>query len=1809
MNPQVLMKTFAIVLALALPNAAIAQDLIPSKRMVLQQDSDYAGGDIASIFDTTLDACQRACLTNTACEAFTFNTRNNSCFPKAGGYESAEFFGAISGRVVLAEAGVNDTARARRGELSFIYDWEFPYASEQAAGLAALHIAYGNTSDELTMAARDSEANGDLVLASEYQGSALNITDSAGDWAEYARLLLAAADSVGDQQRAYIERSQYAAMNAYLRASDPALQHSILVTLGQALERLERGPDTVKALRLALSLQPRDDTAQMLDSAAAQYGFRIIDTLVQSDLARPRICAVFSDTLDPKITDFTPYVSAPDAAITITSDGYTQICAEGLQHGQRYALTFREGLPAKDGQVLPASVDIMSYVRDRAPGVRFAGRGYVLPKGGDAALPVQTVNTEKLGLELYRVTDRNLMRALQNGFLSAPMAQYQEYDFTAQIGTKLWSGTADVTQDVNVDVTTRLPLTKALAGQTAGIYALRATVPGVDPYAVPSAWQWFVVSDIGLTTLSGVDGLHVFARSLGDASALSGADVQLVSEANEVLATAKADDQGYARFDAALTAGTGAAAPALIVARMSDADMAFLSLKDAEFDLSDRGVAGRPAAPPVDVFMATDRGAYRPGETVYVTALARDSAMAAVEGLPLTAVLSRPDGVEYSRAVVSDFGAGGHVFSLPVAGSAPRGQWKIEMFADTDAPALAQKTFLVEDFLPERIDFTLTLPDAPIRLGDVPQLTLDAQYLFGAPASDLAIEGEVGLSLATGLPDWQGYTFGRHDAAFSAGLETISGSRTDENGLAAIALAMPQIDNPNKPLQLEATVRIADGSARPVERKVTKILAPSAQMIGIKPLFDGAAPEGGEARFALIALDENGEPASRDLAWTATKVETDYQWYQNSGNWYWEPVTTRSKIAEGVVQTGASATEVAIPVTWGEFELALTAPDGTAASTLFSAGWYGGADTATTPDMLEMALDAPSYRAGDTAKLRMVARTDGVALVQVLSNRLIAMQAVAVKAGANTVDLPVTDDWGTGVYVTASALRGMDAAAGRNPARALGVAHASIDPAQRALTAIIETAAEATPRGPLDIAVKVDGVAAGETAYVTIAAVDLGILNLTAYTPPDPMDHYFGQRKLGVGIRDIYGRLIDGLNGAMGTVRSGGDAGANARLQGPPPTEELVAYFTGPVAVGEDGFARASFTLPAFNGTVKVMAIAWSKTAVGQASADVLVRDPVVVAASLPRFMALGDTSRLALNITHATGPTGQMALNVTATGAALGDVPASVDLGNKATARIEVPIVADALGNQTITVALTTPDGKTLQKTLTLPVQINDAPIVRTSRFDLAAGAEFTADSALFDGLLVGTAKATITAGPMARLNAAGIMQALDGYPYGCTEQITSKAMPLLYLSDLTTGLGISAPEDLPARINAALNAVLVTQNASGAFGLWQVGNGGDMWLDAYITDFLGRARARGFEVPDQAFRMALDNLRNQVNYFPDFDYGGEGLAYALMVLAREGAAAIGDLRYYADVKGDAFATPAAQAQLGAALASYGDQQRADAMFARAAAAVDALGTVEAEQIWRADYGTNLRDAAVVLALATEAKSQVVDTQKLLAAIAAPRALSTQEQVWTLLAAAAMNDAGTASDITVNGAPVSGPAIQLTDAMAAPVLIKNNGADTSLTITTIGIPMGPEAAGGAGYAITRSYFTLDGAPVDASTVSVGTRMAVILEVIPFGRGEARLMVNDPLPAGFEIDNPNLIGSALPALAGFDLLADTAHSEFRQDRFLSAVDRMDNLPFRLGYVVRAVSAGEFHHPAAVVEDMYRPDLSARTEAGRVLITP
>jgi alpha-2-macroglobulin len=1794
-----------------------AQDYLPERRLVVTQDTDFPGGDLQPLFDTTFDACQTTCLANDNCVAFTFNTRSRACFPKSAVQDRIPFAGATSAEVVETDQSLRRIATDRAGDLDWLGAQTLTKARALAQDIGVLHPAGGFDLDQMLQAALERANAGDNANSAYWIGAAVSRSDSSDLWVEYARLTARLTAQRYDQQISLRERAVGAAINGYLRATTPAQQVSALEVMAQGLEAAERGRDMIPALRLAQNIAPRADLDTLLEEAIGKYGFRVVGNSTENDSATPRICAQFSEPLIKAGQDYTPFVGLPDATLSVSAAD-NQLCIDGVRHGERYRLVLREGLPAASGEALSRDVELVLYVRDRSPAIIFPGRAYVLPRSADAALPVQTVNLDLIDLTLRRISDRNLLRAMQDNFFGATLPEWQSRSFATDIAEEVWTGQGETGNTLNRDMITRLPLGEVLSEVPTGIYALTAKIPGADPYDDPGATQWFVLSDLGVSTMSGTDGLHVTVRQLSDAAATKGAQVTLLSRANAVIAEGQTDDQGYLRFDAGLTRGSGSASPALIVVKQGaddspEQDIAFLSLTDPAFDLSDRGVEGRAPAPPIDVFLATDRGAYRVGETIHATALTRDDKAGAISGLPVTAILTRPDGVEYSRALSTNEVAGGHVFALPLGNSVPRGAWRLEIKADVDAAPLASRTLLVEDFLPERIDFEANLPDGALRIGDTPPLTVAARYLFGAPAADLAIEGEVLLRGTDRIDAFPMYRFGRHDEPVSPRSRALEPARTDADGSATLPLALPDIQSAGSPLEARVTLRVSEASNRPVERELTRAIAPDGPMIAIRPLFDETLPEGSQATFRVIGLGPDLAPAPLEVRWTVSRVETRYQWYQQDGNWQWEPVTNRTRIATAEATLGTDPLEIATAVEWGRYELIVETRDGVyaASSTGFDAGWYAPADTATTPDMLELSLDKATYRSGDTAMLRIVPRHAGIASIAVIANRLIDMQTVAVTEGENMIPLTVTDDWGSGAYVTATVIRPMDVSAGQMPARALGLAHAAIEPAEKQLEVSIIAPEAADPRGTLDLSVQVAGIAAGEAAHVTLAAVDLGILNLTGFQSPDPSTHYFGQRRLGMELRDVYGRLIDGMNGAMGQVRSGGDAGSQMRLQSPPPTEDLLAFFSGPVTVGADGLAQISFDLPSFNGTVRLMAVAWSPRAVGQAEADVLVRDPVVVTASLPRFLAPGDDSRLLLEVTHAEGPSGRMGLDITADGITLDSaVPSGVTLAQGEKQTLVVPLRADDPGDHSIRVALTTPDGRQLLKTLVVPVRANDPETSVTSRLTLPQGESLDLSSASFDGLRRGTGSLTLSADPLARLNAPALLAMLDRYPYGCTEQIASQTMPLLSMQGMVESLGMDDSDRIGDHIARSIDRILTRQSANGGFGLWQAGSG-DFWLDAYVTDFLSRARAGGHAVPDIAFRLAVDNLRNRVNYAPDFDSGGEDLAYALMVLAREGAANMGDLRYYADQKADALATPLAAAQLGAALALYGDQTRADRLFARAARMIEGQSSAE-PPVWRADFGTNLRDTAGVLALAAEAGSNAVDMSALGQRIAAVnRPFSPQEASWSLLAAHALVRDTTLSGLEVNGLPLDGPVLRSTDTdlALAPVSLRNaSTSPVEITLTTFGVPEGETTASGYGYQIARHYYSLDGVPVGMDQVTTGTRLVAVLTVSPSDDSGARLMVNDPLPAGFEIDNPNLLNAGDVAALDWLTPAYTEHAEFRSDRFLAAVDWQSDEPFTLAYIVRAISAGEFHHPAALVEDMYRPEYRATTPSGRVTVT-
>ena len=564
---------------LIIAQSSLAEETyVPDRRIVVSRDVDFYGSDLTNLFDTTYDACREACLQDAQCKAFTYNRNSNACFPKSEISETKPYDGAVSGEVFVTDANVLNTASDRAADLEFIPSYLLNRAKEQAAKIGSLHAGGPWSVKAMLDAAQSRLADGDTLNAMRWTGGAIGKADRSDLWLEYGRLNGILATTADNNRSTYRDRAFQATLNAYLRSQNDAQRVSTLKQMSDLLIADDSGRRALSALRLAESIQPRDDVISALDDAIAKYGFRISEHEVESNLVEPRICATFNEPLVKAGVDYATYLKLPDQRLAVQAEE-RRICVEGVTHGSRQTVTFREGLPAASGEVLLKDIELTFYVRDRDPAVSFPGRAYVLPRTADAGLPIQTVNLNEVELKLQRVSDRNLLRTIQDGYFGRPLSYWQFETFDSEIAETIWEGSGAVSNELNVDMTTRLPLGDVVAGLPTGLYALTADLPGADKYDETSTTQWFVLSDLGVTTLSGVDGLHVFIRSLGDAAARSDATVTLLSRANRVLGTATTDADGYARFEPGLTRGSGGSAPAMVMFEAGD-DFSFLSLTD-----------------------------------------------------------------------------------------------------------------------------------------------------------------------------------------------------------------------------------------------------------------------------------------------------------------------------------------------------------------------------------------------------------------------------------------------------------------------------------------------------------------------------------------------------------------------------------------------------------------------------------------------------------------------------------------------------------------------------------------------------------------------------------------------------------------------------------------------------------------------------------------------------------------------------------------------------------------------------------------------------------------------------------------------------------------------------------------------------------------------------------------------------------------------------------------------------------------------------------------------------------------------------
>src|SRR4051812_45383386 len=1401
--------------------------------------------------------------------------------------------------------------------------------------------------------------------------------EDSGNWLRLARTIFQIRSATSSEQTFLLERASTAAYIAYQRAGNAGEEADALAVLGRALSERKLWRPALDTLRLSLDIKEVAEVRGAYEKLRDDHGFRLLDYSVDSDSASPRACFQFSEDL-AKRTDFSPFLALAGADKPAVTSEEKQLCVEGLKHGERYNVNLRAGLPSTVKESLPKSAEFNIYVRDRKPFVRFTGRAYVLPRTGQRGIPLVSVNTPSVSINVFRIGDRNLINTVIDADFQKTLSSYQLHDLGHERGVKVWSGELVTATTLNQDVTTAFPVDQALGDLQPGVYVMTAAAKGPgsakDEDSGSLATQWFIISDLGLSAFSGNDGIHVFVNSLATTEAVAKAEVRLVARNNEILASRKTDDTGHVLFEAGLARGEGGLTPALLTVSGEKTDYAFLSLKSTAFDLTDRGVAGRAVPAGAEAFVYAERGVYRSGETVYLTALLRDGQGNAVTGGPLTLVIERPDGVEFRRAVLPDQGAGGRSLTLPLNSAVPTGTWRARAFTDPKGSSVGETTFMVEDYVPDRIEFELSSKHKQIKAEAPVELKVDGHFLYGAPASGLQLEGDMLVAPASGRPGFAGYQFGVADE------ETTSNERTpienlpvaDANGVATFPVSLAKPPSSTRPQEAQFFIRMAEAGGRAVERKLVLPVAPAAAMIGVKPLFgDKNVAEGDKADFDVVFVAPNGKPLARNgLRYELLKLESTYQWYRQSSSWEYEPVKSTKRVADGDLTIAADKpSRVTLAPQPGRYRLDVRSAeaDGPLTSVQFDVGWYSDG-SADTPDLLETSIDKPEYQSGDTMVVSVNARSAGKLTINVLGDRLLTTQSVDVKEGTAQVKIPVGKDWGTDAYVVTTLRRPLDAAAQRMPGRAIGLKWFGIDRKARSLSVTLSPPALVRPNTTLKLPVRLGGLNPGEDAKIVVAAVDVGILNLTNYKPPAPDDYYLGQRRMTSEIRDLYGQLIDGMQGTRGQLRTGGDA-AGAELQGSPPTQKPLALYSGIVTVAADGSAEIAFEIPEFAGTARVMAVAWTSTKLGRATADVTIRDPVVLTATLPRFLLNGDHGTMSFDLDNVEGAPGDYTINVNTSGPVkvTGNPATTVKLVAKQRTSMSLALDAGGAGPAQFDIDIKGPNGLTLARHYALDVKAATQILARRSIRTLAKGESLTLTSDMFSDLVQGTGGVSLSVSLSTALDAATILKALDRYPHGCSEQITSRAMPLLYVNDLAAGAHLAMDNAVDERIKDAIERLLARQGSNGSFGLWSAG-GDDAWLDAYVTDFLTRAREKGFAVPDVLFKSALDRIRNSVVNAnePEKD-GGRDLAYGLYVLARNGAAPIGDLRYLSDTKLSNLATPISKAQLAAALALVGDRSRAERVYQ---AALDSLAPKPVLQFGRVDYGSALRDAAALVSL-----------------------------------------------------------------------------------------------------------------------------------------------------------------------------------------------------------------------------------------------
>ncbi|OCG07769.1 hypothetical protein A9G13_06030 [Gilliamella sp. wkB178] len=1563
-------------------------------------------------------------------------------------------------------------------------------------------------------------------------------------------------------------------------------------------------------------------------------------------------------------------------------DGAWELSDNGLELRHRYlepnrklTLTIDKMLAAINNSHLKEVYQVEITTQDRKPMVGFASNGFLLPSKSMTGLPVTTLNVDKVDVNFFKIKPEKL---------SDFMADYGLINrFTTWNSKKLnnyadlvFSSRFDLNPKRNAQETVLINLSTITELQPTGVYIAVMNQAGSYNYSNPATM--FSISNIGISVHAyGKGKLAVITHALDNGQPLANINLTVQcgkniqdSNKNCTNINTQTDKQGYAEIT--LPSGKD-----YTVLTASDGQQnSLVNLDRNALDLSEFNLTGS-AFYQKQLFAFGPRDLYRPQETIEYNALLRDADGKPLPEQPIVVDVISPDGrvVDNFTLKTQQDTKGLYQWHFVIPSDAATGKWSFRFNLGDDDYRYAY--FQVEEFLPERLAMEINVPSAkPLVTDQAIDFNIKGWYLYGAPASGNDLTGNLYLKKVDSLPELPDYKIGAiTDSGFDRQLDGID-QLLDNNGIAQVNVDSDNWTDFRSPVKLVMQASLLDSGGRPITRYASQTIWPANQMPAVRALFSEQAyydwstdryekrptvDKNAVADFEVAYINTDGQKlATNNLKARIICERRDYYWtWSDDEGWKQNYNASEFTLYEEKlsIPENGSAKVSYHPDNYGSYRLEVVDTKNNIISSMRFWSGYNWSDNtngtnAVRPDQVKLSIDKALYAVGDTAKVHVQAPVAGSGYISLETNDgMLWKQDIRVDENGLDVEIPI-QDWGRhDIYISAMIIRPSTNASVQTIKRAIGLLYLPLDTSSRQLNIAIEAPLKTEPEKTIPIKVKMDKQLIQKDQQVTVllSAVDSGVLNITDFVTPDPYSAFLGRKRYDVDLYDVYGKLIEG-SGRNVNMSFGGDAllSQNAAGGKKPLTQvNIVAQQLKTIQLNEDGEGIVDLTLPNFNGELRLMAQAWDDNRFGKTEQKMVVAAPVVAELSIPRFLSGGDKAVLALDLNNLTEKAQTLQIDVATTGLIQQTISKlnTITIDSKQRQIISVPITADyGYGEGTLTVNIkdiVLEDGSDYQIKRSWQVGVRPAYTGTTKNYAVAIndGQSWTFPASDMVNLIDNTIDGKLVVSNQPPLNIAQYIKSLFAYPYGCLEQTISGLYPSLYVNqEQLTALGIKTESDDKRRekVQIGISRILSMQRNNGGFGLWSSEGDEDHWLSVHATNFLLQAKERGYHVNDAALNAAMNRIGqytydiNAFNSLPNYyddsvasDYVQFATkAYALMVLAQQNKITpamrneINRMSQQLDNNNALALSPLPIVQLALSAKITGFENIYNNLMAKALTT-----NYRNQNAWLGDYGSEVRDKALVLSLLIDndlsADKQASYLFNLSDLLNDKRYFSTQELNALFMAGWSLEQHKNAQEFKVKiNHQVKDVTKSLSRSLDFAELTKgltvaneNNAEPLYIKFTLSGYSKNAPAptANDNILTINRNYYDLQGNAIKPDQLKVGDLLVIVLDVTARESIHDALIV-DFLPAGLELENQNLMNSsvnllAIPELANLlkdEDSNDVKYQEYRDDRYVAAVDIRDYVDTnkyrkRVAYLVRAVTAGNYMIPYPYVESMYRPE--------------